>query len=279
MPAPPTIRRLAGVTFSGTTRRSTPSAEGTKWTSRRARPAHRLLESTSMKSIPTSLVERDSAARRSRRKVRSRSGERAIIGGLPDELLDAGFLRPARVVAHRHPQRLVLAVHFDRLDLDEVPQPLLQRAGHERLRRRVDRLVRGGERHAQQAAAEVRPVDPFARRCEQHLLDHVADVAVGRRVRLAAAPGHVEGEGELHGYAPPATGALPPKAAPFPPSSRGAGATRDLDRATRRQRWWSPPQPRFLAPLETTDAVRPLIRSSPLSRAACRRSAARLRPS
>ena len=94
-------------------------------------------------------------------------------------------------------QRRVLGGDVDRLHPDQIGEPLLQ-AGLDRL------LLRGGEHVAvgredelRGAAAEGRSVDAFARRGEQDLLDHVADVR--QRIGLRGVAGGVEavGKGEF----------------------------------------------------------------------------------
>src|SRR5262249_987897 len=41
-------------------------------------------------------------------------------------------------VLHKHPQRGVLTLHLNGVDLNDITQPLLQRALHEKLRRRSE---------------------------------------------------------------------------------------------------------------------------------------------
>ena len=81
----------------------------------------------------------------------------------------------------------VLGFDLHRLDDDQIAEPLLQRALNEELRGRGQRVAVGRKHELHQAAAEVGPVDPLARRGEQHLLDQVADVLVVVGFRRAAA--------------------------------------------------------------------------------------------
>jgi len=85
-----------------------------------------------------------------------------------------------------------------RSPLDAVAQPLLERA--------LDGELDGGRQHVavgredllQEAAAEGRPVDPLARRGEQHLLDQVAHVLFGVGLRRPPPAVDVVGEVDLH---------------------------------------------------------------------------------
>ena len=64
--------------------------------------------------------------------------------------------------------------------LDEVAEPGLQGALHEHLQRRGELVAVGGEGELQQAAAEGGAHDALPRRREQHLLDQVTQVLIGR---------------------------------------------------------------------------------------------------
>ena len=79
-------------------------------------------------------------------------------------------------------------VDLDRLDGDQVPELLLERALHDVLRRRDELRPARLEDEAEQAAAEVGPHHALARRGEEHLLDQVAQVVVGVVAGRAAAP-------------------------------------------------------------------------------------------
>ena len=56
----------------------------------------------------------------------------------------------------------------------------------------------GAKTRQLRAAPEGRPVDPFAGRREQHLLDHVADVIVVARVGRASSAIESEWEVDVH---------------------------------------------------------------------------------
>ena len=91
----------------------------------------------------------------------------------------------------------VSASTCDRFDIDQIAEPLLQRALNEELRGRGQLVAVGREDELHQAAAEVGPVDPLARRGEQHLLDQVADVRVVVGLGRAAARVEVKWKIEL----------------------------------------------------------------------------------
>ena len=87
-------------------------------------------------------------------------------------------LRSPDEIAHRDAQGGILVLDFDRIDLNEIAEILLERT--------LDEILRGGgefvavrrKDQLEQAAAEIRTVHPFARRGEKHLLDQVANVRV-----------------------------------------------------------------------------------------------------
>ena len=87
-------------------------------------------------------------------------------------------LRAPDEIADRDAQGGVFVRHVDRIDLDEIAEILLERTLDEVLRGRGELVAVRREDQTQQAAAEVGPIDPFARRGEKHLLDQVADVRV-----------------------------------------------------------------------------------------------------
>lgn len=64
------------------------------------------------------------------------------------------------------------------IDLDQMAQPLVQSALHQKLGGCGHFAAVGLEKGLQKAAAEVRPVDAFAGVGKQKLLDQLADVAV-----------------------------------------------------------------------------------------------------
>ncbi len=109
--------------------------------------------------------------------------------------------RGPRAEPDGHLQRRVLAGDVDTVHLDDVAEPLLQRALHEELRGRREFVTARLEDQPHNPAAERRPVDALSRRGEQHLLDQVAHpLLVGR---LRSAPPRVDRVGvvQVHGQA------------------------------------------------------------------------------
>src|SRR5262245_7134620 len=96
----------------------------------------------------------------------------------------------ADTVLRRDAKRRVFALDLDRLDFDQVAEPLLQRALHEESHGGGELIAIWREDQLHQPTAEVRAVDALAGRGEENLLDQIADVrvAVGRR----RAPASVE---------------------------------------------------------------------------------------
>ena len=76
---------------------------------------------------------------------------------------------------------LVATVDLHRLDLNQVAQPLLQRALDQKLGGSGQLVAVGCEQQLLQAGAKARSIDPLSGRGEQHLLDQVADVVIGVR--------------------------------------------------------------------------------------------------
>src|SRR5215213_1213352 len=121
-----------------------------------------------------------------------------LTSDLPRELRDPALLVATDHVLDRHPQSSLFALDLRGLHLDQLPQPLLQGSLHQELGGRGQLVAVGREDKLHQPAAEVRAVNAFAGRGEQHLLDQVTDVVLLIRVGSPAPDVQVEWVVDLH---------------------------------------------------------------------------------
>ena len=134
--------------------------------------------------MPLSAVPRTASRRRSSQQKYSGLGRLRSCGR--DSFRELGGLQGLRSpneIADGDAQNGIFVRHIDRIDLDQIAEVLLERALHEVLGGGGEFVAVRRKNQTKQAAPEVRTVDPFARRGEEHLLDQVADVRVVSRPR------------------------------------------------------------------------------------------------
>src|ERR1700742_625505 len=94
------------------------------------------------------------------------------------KICDLGFLRASYRIGDSDKKTSVLAADLDPAYLDKLTQPLLQRALNEELKSSRQLAAVRLKDQLHQATAKRRPVDPLARRGEEHLFDHIPDMAI-----------------------------------------------------------------------------------------------------
>lgn len=93
---------------------------------------------------------------------------------------------------------LIVARHVQPLDRNEITEPALQPGLNGKLQRRNQLRIVRREDHLQQAAAEIRPIDPLSGIGEQKLFDHVSDmIGLTRRGRTPH-PVEMKGVIDIH---------------------------------------------------------------------------------
>ena len=97
---------------------------------------------------------------------------------LSRELRHLTLLVAPHDILHGDMQRRLLAFDVHSFDLDELAQALLQRALDHKLGGGGELSTVGREDELLQTGAKSRPVDAFARRGEEQLLDHLADMLI-----------------------------------------------------------------------------------------------------
>src|SRR5438552_7375290 len=193
---PPSIRTLAAVSaavFGGpgsslgrSPRKVTVRVRWSSDTSRKSIPL--------MPCAPPAWIFRLTSSRR-------RGSSQRYWSGISDRLHEAAGLRLLGLtdqVVHGDGDDGILAAHVDVTDHDHIPEPLLQRPLDEKLGRGRQLAAVRREDQLHQARPEGRPVDPFAGRGKQDLLDQLANVVRSWRGSGAASRIDVPGIGDVH---------------------------------------------------------------------------------